>query len=159
MHRLKIFPAIMLIVLLFPSPGVLEEAKNSKLIENSVIITSPAPKSNVRQKVVVKGKAYLPGGYPLWIVSRHEDFRPLWWPQREAEVNPATKQWESLAFLGGPQDIGSQFDIGAIVVNGEAHAKLRNYWVKAMRTGDWMPIELPKTVIAPKLIRVTKTGH
>ena len=64
-----------------------------------------------------------------------------------------------LAFLGGPQDIGSQFDIGAIVVNGEAHAKLRNYWVKAMRTGDWMPIELPKTVIAPKLIRVTKTGH
>lgn len=127
--------------------------------EISVKITSPVNKGRVGQKVKVRGTAYIPGGYHLWIVARHKDFKPLWWPQREAEVDPTTGKWDSLAFLGSPQDIGSDFDIGVIVINEEAHAQLRDYWVKAMQYGKWKPIEIPKTAAAPELIRVTKISH
>jgi hypothetical protein len=139
--------------------SVIANAQNTNIDKISVKIKSPAHKSRAGQKVSVKGIAYMPGGLHLWVIARHKDFKPLWWPQREAEVDPTTGEWDSLAFLGGPQDIGSEFDIGAIVVNEESHAKLRDYWLKAMRNGDWQPIEIPETIIAPELIRVTKRSH
>ncbi len=155
----KIVTAVMLIGWVFPSLGVLADSEKANPGKISVAITHPASQSRVGQKVVLRGQARLPGGLHLWIVARHIDFKPLWYPQREAEVNPATGWWASLAYLGDHRDIGSQFDIGAIVVNGEAHAQLHDYWVKAMQTGNWRPVEIPETVVAPELIKVTKTRH
>jgi len=127
--------------------------------EMSVTITYPTNKSKVGREVLVRGKALIPGGQYLWILARRTDFKPLWWPQREAEVDPTTGEWKAIAILGGPQDIGWEFDVGVIVVNSEGHAKLQDYWIKSMQSGDWRPIQIPKTTVAPQLIRVMKTSH
>lgn len=122
-------------------------------------IIDPRSDSKVGRETTVKGTALLPSGHYLWVLARRSDFKPLWWPQREAEVDPKTHKWSATAVFGGPQDIGWDFDIGVITVNAEGHALLRDYWIKAMRTGDWRPIEIPPTSSAPQTLKVKKVSH
>jgi len=122
-------------------------------------ITDPQNGSKVGRETIVKGTAHLPSGHYLWVLARRNDFKPLWWPQREAEVDPKTHKWGATAVFGGSQDIGWDFDIGVIAVNTEGHALLRDYWIKAMRTGDWRPIEIPPTPSPPQTLKVKKVSH
>ena len=127
--------------------------------EQSIIeITDPQSGSKVGREMIVKGTARLPRGHSLWVLARRNDFKPLWWPQREAEVDPKTHKWSATAVFGGPQDVGWDFDIGVIAVNEEGHALLKDYWIKAMRTGDWRPIEIPLTS-SSQTLRVKKVSH
>jgi len=125
----------------------------------SVEVTAPTPNSQVGKETVVKGTAVLPAGQYLWVLSRRSDFTPFWWPQREAQVDPKTHEWSTSAFFGGPQDKDHQFDIGVITVDANGHAILKDYWLNAMRTGDWKPIEIPTPSSPPHVIKVNKVSH
>lgn len=124
-----------------------------------IVITEPQDNAAVGREIIVKGKANIPRGSYLWVLARRNDFKPLWWPQREAEIDPRTKKWSATAVFGVAQDVGWTFDIGVIAVDKSGHSFLKNYWLKAMRTGDWRPIEIPETQCPPKIIKVKKTNH
>jgi len=124
-----------------------------------ISITEPRNNANVGRATIVKGKAEIPRGNYLWVVARRSDFKPGWWPQREAEIDPRTHKWSATAVFGEPRDIGWDFDIGVIVVDTQGHAFLRDYWKKAMRTGDWRPIEIPPTSCPPITMKVKKVKH
>lgn len=105
-------------------------------------IQEPTAKSEHAREVDVKGSVSPPTSF-VWILARRKDFAPLWWPQREAEVDRLSGDWRSSAVLGGPQDVGHDFDIGVAVMDADGHAKLKKYWLNAMQTGAWSPIEIP----------------
>ncbi len=122
-----------------------------------IVITDPGrDNAQVGREMLVRGTASLRGGDHLWVLVRRQDFEPLWWPQREAKVDPRTREWRAMVVFGGPQDIGSVFDIAAIFVSEAEHARLMEYWERAMATGDWRPRRMPPTTCAPQIRRVTK---
>lgn len=145
---------------IFSALSMVEEEVYAQGGEKFIIeVTSPKPNSKVGRETIVKGTAIIPGGHYLWVLARRKDFKPLWWPQREAEIDPRTHKWSASAFFGEARDIGWEFDIGVITVNEKGHAKLRDYWIKAMKTGDWRPIEIPETSSPPRIWRVKKVSH
>lgn len=122
----------------------------------TVEITAPEQDAQVVGEPMVKGTAVIPSGNHLWVLVHRKDFKTVWWPQREAEIDPRTKEWEARAVLGGPQDIGWEFEIAAITVDGKEHAKLVVYWTNAMQSEKWPPIIMPPTTSAPKILKFTK---
>ena len=126
----------------------------------AVQITDPSRDgAEVRRTYIVRGTASIPSGAHLWVLIRREDFEGLWWPQAEGKINPKSNEWKVSLTFGIPEDIGWDFDIAAIVVPENSHTILRNYRIKAMKTGDWRPIEMPEVLTAPVLRKVKKVGH
>jgi hypothetical protein len=114
----------------------------------------------VGKEMTVEGTASIPRGTYLWVlVHRIKGFKYDWWPQNEAEIDPVTKKWSVDVVFGGPQDIGYDFGIAAIVVDQKEHLKLMNYRGNAMRTGDYRPIGMPPTQVAPVIRTVKKVSH
>lgn len=124
-----------------------------------VTVTHPQNGNEVGRELIVKGTASIPLGNYLWVLARRVDFEPLWCPQREAKIDPNTHKWSATATFGLPRDISWDFDIGVITVDANGHQELMNYWIEAMRTGDWMPIQIPATTSPPRIIRVKKVRH
>jgi len=126
-----------------------------------VEITNPARDGvNVGRAVLVTGKAKIPSGNHLWVLAhRTKGFKTVWWPQGEGEIDPTTHTWEVTVNLGGPQDIGYEFEFAVIVVNEQEHYRLQAYWNNAMATGDWRPIPMPPTTSAPVVRTVKKVEH
>ena len=127
--------------------------------EYNIAITSPVDSSKVGRDVTVSGTAILPPGKHVWALARREDFLPLWWPQREVKVDLKTNQWKTTVVLGQPRDVDWYFDIGIVAVDAEGHQKLQEYWVEAMRTNIWNPIELPENSEQLKTIKAKKIRH
>lgn len=125
----------------------------------SVKITSPKDGGKVGRETIVKGIALIPNGNYLWVLVRRADFEPLWWPQREAKIDPNSNQWKAAVRFGEEQDINWEFDIGAITVNAAGHRDLMDYWITAMKTGNWRPIQIPEATSPPRIIRVRKVRH
>ncbi len=114
----------------------------------------------VGRGMTVKGTASIPGGNYLWVLAhRMPGFEDVWWPQNEGKVDSETKKWSVYVVFGQPQDVGYDFEIAAIVVNEKEHVRLKNYRENAMRTGDWRPIPMPQTVVAPVFRTVRKVGN
>jgi hypothetical protein len=126
---------------------------------STVAISEPATGGTVGLQTTVRGAASALGSDHVWLLVRMTDFAPLWWPQREAAVDPTTGQFKGKVVFGGPQDVGSEFDVAAITVDALGHAVLMEYWKKAMSTGDWKPIEIPKPTSPPAIVTVKKTKH
>lgn len=129
--------------------------------ETQVKITDPdRDGTQVGVEMDVKGTADIPGGTYLWVlVHRVKGFKKVWWPQEETEIDPLTLKWEVFVVFGGPQDIGFEFEIAAIVVNEMEHLKLKEYRDKAMKTGNFYPIKMPPTVAAPVIRKVKKVSR
>jgi len=108
--------------------------------------------------LVVEGTARLPTGCHLWVFARRTDFEPMWWPQHRVVVDPETGKWSVEITLGEPRDVGRFFDVAVGVFGEEAHLKLSAYYVNAMKTGDWLPIEMPEVAAPPRLFRVKKVS-
>lgn len=155
MFKKNIISYLSLVVGIMFLLGSTAEAQNE---ECNVTITSPADSSNTGKTVTVKGIASIPIGTHVWSVARRSDFKPLWYPQRQVEINGATNEWETTVNLGEPKDIGKKFHIGIITVNATGHKILMDYWLKAMQTGNWYPIQIPETTSPPKIITVIKTS-
>ena len=124
-----------------------------------VIITSPKDFSRVSRDLIVTGRATVPTGIHVWALARRHDFEPLWWPQREVKVNQMTNQWETTVDLGEPRDVGWHFDIGIITVDAKGQQMLMDYWMNALQSGDWRPIQIPETTSPPKVVKVKKIRH
>jgi hypothetical protein len=145
-----------IIVLAFACASALK-AQETNLV---VTITDPAQDGiEVGLSKMVKGTANIPSGLHVWVLAHRDDARTMWWPQQEAVVDPKTKEWKAKVTFGIADDVGWDFEIAAIAVNGQEHLKLQNYWENAMATGDWKPIKMPPTVCAPKIVKVKKASH
>lgn len=57
-----------------------------------VVINNLSDGFEVKKETVLTGTASIPSGHYLWVLVRRSDFSPLWWPQREARVNPETQR-------------------------------------------------------------------
>jgi hypothetical protein len=126
----------------------------------TVIITEPARDGiEVRKGMTVQGTASIPSKYHLWILARRSDFEGVWWPQGEAKIDPISKEWKASVTFGEAQDVGSDFEIAAIVVDEQGHLKMRDYRTQAMKDGRWNPIEVPPSVVPPQLRTVKKIAH
>lgn len=132
---------------------------HAQTAEFDVKITYPQNGSEVGREVNVQGAASIPTGNYVWLLARRVDFAPLWWPQRQAKIDLRTQKWQAVANLGEPRDIGWEFDIAVITVSAAGHKELMDYWVKAMTTGDWKPIQIPATTSPPRILRVKKVWH
>jgi hypothetical protein len=154
-RRLFGAPLLVITALLVTSLGAKPGSTQQELVE--VTITYPSKGSEVGKEVVVRGTASsMPSGQHLWVLARRIDYAPLWWPQREALVDPLTHKWEATAVFGIPQDVGWEFEIGVITVTDEGHKKILGAWQEMMRTGGWRPIEIPPVTSPPRLVRVSK---
>src|SRR5437879_4860115 len=73
----------------------------------SLVVTDPRPGAVVGRELTVKGtlRGSKDDAY-VWVLVRRIDFDPLWWPQRNAKVDPNTGDWQAVAVFGDPQDIG-----------------------------------------------------
>jgi DNA-binding protein YbaB len=111
---------------------------------------------DVGRGMKVKVTALLPPGYHLWVLTRRSDFEDVWWPQGEGAWDPRTHEWVVSVTFGGPQDIGWDFEIEAIVVKDQARAVLEAYITKAMNSGKYNPIELPSCENDPRPVRIVK---
>lgn len=160
MNRRKLVVKSLLIVSLFV-PFLVEGIPLFAESQIKVAITVPERDGiEVRKEMDVKGTASIPSGNYLWIlVHRIKGFKRVWWPQNEADIDTVSKKWEVHVVFGGPQDVGYDFEIAAIVVNEQEHLQLLDYWQKAMKSGDWRPILMPPTVTAPTKRRVKKSGN
>lgn len=150
-------PMLLILALLVTSLGAGHAYAQQE--PSAVTMTEPTKDSKVGRDVWVRGTASIPNGHYLWVVARRVDFTPLWWPQKPAPVDPTTQTWQATAVFGGPQDIGWDFDVGVITVNEEGHRQLMEYWKKAMSTGDWRPIEIPRVTSPPRIVKVKKVSH
>lgn len=158
--RFNQFMGIFILVVLGINTGYSQEREDQFIVN----IAAPNDGTNVGRETIVKGTALIPSGHHLWVLARRNDFEPLWWPQREAKIEipkpgARTGEWKATAVFGGPQDIGWEFDIGVITVNEEGHAILMEYWKKAMKSGDWKPIEIPNVSSPPQILKVKKVRH
>ena len=137
------------------------EAANGHAEQEQFVVTVSHPRngSGVGRETIVKGTALIPGGNYLWVLARRVDFDPLWWPQREAKIDPKTHEWSATVTFGMQRDINWDFNIGVITVNADGHRELMDYWIAAMRTGDWRPIQIPATTSPPRILRVRKVRH
>ncbi len=127
---------------------------------STVVITDPTRDGvEVRKGMTVKGTAVIPSRYHLWVLARRSDFEGVWWPQGEAKVDPISKEWKASVIFGEGQDIGSDFEIAAIVVDEQGHIKLRDYRTQAMKDNVWNPIEVPLSVVTPQIRAVKKVAH
>lgn len=140
---------------------VLAICASSAIAQEIVVNITDPPRSQieVRRSYKVTGTASIPSGTHLWVLTRREDFEGVWWPQSEGKVDPVSKTWKVSVNFGKSDDIGWDFDLAVIVVDNSQHALLQNYRINAMQTGDWRPIEMPKLLAAPALLKFKKTGH
>lgn len=124
-------------------------------------LAEPREGQQVGQSVTVKGKATLPAGGHLWVFARRENFgdQDVWWPQAEGRIDPGTGEWKVSASIGEQRDIGWSFDIAVAVFEEDDNLELKSYIREAMKTGSWLPIEMPSSICPPRLLKVKKSSH
>jgi len=126
----------------------------------SVTIASPKNAERHGADVLVSGKATLPAGGSLWVFA-HRKGVALWWPQGggAASVKPGG-DYSVLATLGGPQDLGADFEIRAQMVDRADNAKLEAWFKNAEEKGSYPGMRLPAALDGcgiPPEVTVTKT--
>jgi len=128
---------------------------------DSLAITAPdMDGAKVACERTIEGTAVLPSGAHLWILAHRTDgFEDVWWPQNEARVDPVTRIWKVNVTFGGIQDIGKEFEIAATIVDETQHMQLRNHRKDALKTGKWLPIDMPIVLRPPVIRRVMKASH
>jgi hypothetical protein len=123
------------------------------------IADPPREGTPVGKSMTVTGTATVPDGSHLWVLTRRIDFDGVWWPQGEAKIDPVTKEWRVGATFGAEEDIKWDFQVAAMVFNEEGHIILNDYRKRALKSGDWKPIEIPETAAPPQIIKVKKISH
>jgi hypothetical protein len=124
-------------------------------------LAEPRNGQQVGRSVTVKGTATIPAGDHLWVFARRENFQDqdVWWPQAEGRIDPGTGEWKVSTSIGEPHDIGWTFDIAVAVFKEDENLALKNQVREAMKTGNWLPIEMPASVCPPQFLKVKKNSH
>ncbi len=124
-------------------------------------ITTPQPGDKVGEEGEVGGTAKIPGGTYLWVLSHRKNLSADWWPQgMHAAAIDADGKWVVVSAYGRAKDVGKQFEVAAVAVDGETNTKLRE-WFKTAKERDYPPIEFPDAVggCVPVKVTVNKTSH
>jgi|ERR1043166_144093 hypothetical protein len=125
----------------------------------SVKITSPEEGSKVGSSVRVRGTGIIPAGGYLWILVRKKSLGDQWWPQGGGAVEiDETHRWEAEAFFGIPGDVGSTFEVAAVVVNRQTNEYLVK-WFSTAKDLDYPPVSFPTPISFCSVIsiKVVKT--
>ncbi len=108
----------------------------------ALIIISPKSGEEVGATVRVEGRGTNVPEKFLWVYSHREGLED-WWPQGGAIKLKKNGEWKQGVFLGGPQDIGFDFEIKAIWVDEKTNRRLKDYFAEGNRTGNFPGIPLP----------------
>lgn len=97
-----------------------------------IVITAPRQGDRVGATGVVEGKSTkLPSDGHLWVLAHWKGLNS-WWPQGEG---PATidsdGHWEVSVYYGEARDIGSTFEVAAVVVGDQDNAQLKRWVAEA----------------------------
>lgn len=124
----------------------------------SIEITSLKAGDKVGRSVTVRGKASLPAEGNLWLLSRKRSMGNQWWPQA-GPVEITDGEWEAEVFFGRPEDIGSNFDVAAVVVSSQTSATFIK-WFSTAKALDYPPVPFPDShspcsVVTVKVVKVS----
>jgi|APTNR8051073442_1049403.scaffolds.fasta_scaffold02479_9 hypothetical protein len=134
-------------------------ACSDALAQTACTIIQPTLGQLVGREIQASGTARVVAGQHAWLVARRSDFSPHWWLQRKLHVNEVSPGWKSVAALGGPQDIGWDFDIAVVIVATDSNRRLQEHWDRGVETSDFKPIAIRETVAAPCTVTVRKSRH
>jgi len=159
--RMLVSASVLMACVIFPwvSPAVDAQGKATTC---ELAITTPSPGDKVDSQGKVQGRAKIPARSYLWVLAHVKYLREDWWPQgRRAAAIDENGTWEIMAFYGGPQDIGEDFEIALAVVNEPVNTQLRQRAQRGEQTTKYPPIEFPNTIdgCPPVKITVSKSGH
>lgn len=124
----------------------------------SIEITSLKDGDKVGRSVTVRGKASIPANGNLWLLARKSSMANNWWPQA-GPVEFPKGEWEAEVFFGRPDDVGSNFDVAAVVVDSQTSAMFIKWFSNAQKL-DFPPIPFPDTnsscsVVTVKVVKVS----
>jgi hypothetical protein len=124
----------------------------------TVTITSIKEGDQVGASATIKGTARHPVDGNLWILARKTSMGNQWWPQAggAVEIGPRNGEWEAEVFFGRPSDIGSNFDVAAVVVNRQTSTELTK-WFSTAKELDYPPIRFPDSLSGCPVVRVRVT--
>jgi hypothetical protein len=127
-----------------------------------VKVVTPQAGDKVGAEGRVRGTAKIPNGTYLWVLDHMKDLTEEWWPQggRPASINSQTGEWVIIAAYGRARDVKEDFEVAAVVVDGNTNTTLRD-WFKDAKAKDYPPIEFPNSIdgCPPIKITVRKTSH
>jgi hypothetical protein len=108
----------------------------------SVEILSPRPGTRVTEIGIVEGRATISSGAHLWVLVHRKDVDG-WWPQGDGAAPVSGDSWTVQVNYGGPDDVGFQFEVAAVLVTRAVHERWLE-WVQAVKdTGEFPPVRLP----------------
>ena len=150
----------MLAILLVLSLGGLQFAYGQEATthKNVVKITSTKEGDAVGNRVIVKGTSEIHDGSQLWVLCHLKLLGGQWWPQPKPIID-ANGDWQALAYIGGPQDVGYDFEIAAATFDEPATAEILKYHDFGSKTGQYLPIKFPKATSEIATVTVKKTSH
>jgi hypothetical protein len=120
----------------------------------SVEISSLNEGDKVGPSVTVKGLATTPTDGYLWILARKKSMGNQWWPQAGGAVEIGEGgRWEAEVFFGRPADVGSTFEVAAVVVNRQTDERLIK-WVATAKELDYPPVAFPNSVSNCRVVTV-----
>ena len=124
----------------------------------SLKILLPQPGDKVGQSMTVKGTAKIPEDGFLWVLAKKKSMGDLWWPQPGGPIGIENGEWEAEVFFGRPSDVGSTFEIAAVVVTSQTNQALRK-WFSTAQQLDYPPIQFPNSYQCPVVtVKVEKSS-
>lgn len=111
----------------------------------AVTIVSPRAGELAAADVVVRGTATIPTAFRLWIFA-HRRGLAIWWPQGGGAAVLEQHQFAVHVSLGIPQDIGSEFEIKAQILDASESAKIDSWFKRAEASGSYPGILLPPPI-------------
>lgn len=145
--------AILLLVLFGSSQFVDgQEAKRNK-----VTITSPKEGDRVGGRIVVGGTSEIHDRSHVWVLVHLRLLAGQWWPQTRPVVDE-NGNWQALAYIGIPDDIGLDFEIAVVTFDEQAEAEILRYHNHGNKTGQWLPISFPRTTSNIAVVTVRKVN-
>ena len=138
------------------SDKLIETIKNHPCAALS--ITSPKDGAECGAVLKLEGKSEnFPGKY-LWAFAHVKYLKDKWWPQVGTIDVGNDGRWQGMAYLGGPQDTGFDFEIVVMWVEANVHQMLKDYLNKGDQTGNYPPMSLPGGSPSAKVV-VKKIKH
>lgn len=107
----------------------------AKAQQCEISITAPDKGAKVGATGTVEGKAKVPPKGHLWVLSHRRGLAD-WWPQGGAEAVVADDgSWEVTVYYGQARDVGSSFEVAAVVVGDTDNGQLKKWVAEAPDKG------------------------
>ncbi|HEY3579783.1 MAG TPA: hypothetical protein VGK82_04540 [Pyrinomonadaceae bacterium] len=135
------------------SPLVRAQTGTAPQARCSVEINSLKDGDKVGESVTVRGNATIPADGNLWLLAHKSSMGNQWWPQA-GPIEIKNGEWQAEVFFGRSRDVGSNFEVAAVVVNHETNTALTK-WFSTARTSDYPPVVFPDANSSCSVVKVT----